>query len=167
MEKQPPKNQDSPLAEISEPAKDVKVWAKDGIRLLAGTTDGRPAVLDAVEASLLADRLRFLSEPDVPMPPYRAGETGFDALMHDICVEWGFCGCIKDGRPLHVTWFIPSRGPVRADQFVEWVFLADGLNPNSEPERRQKCKDLIRAAFIRHMGAEVVDAKQLRWSDCE
>ena len=167
MEQEPTNNQDGPLAEVFEPAKHVKIWAQDGIKLLACTPDGGAAELDAVQASLLADRLRFLSEPDFPKPPYEQAETGFDALMHDVCVEWGFCGCIKHGRPLHVMWFIPSYGPVSADQFVEWVFLADGQNPNSKPERWQKYKDLIKASFIKHMGAEVVNAKRLRWSDCQ
>ena len=85
--------------------------------------------------------------------------------MDEICVGLGFCGCIKDGRPSHVRQFIPSRGPVTADQFAEWVFLADDMNPNSEPKRWEALKDKIKQAFIRHMGAEVVDAKMLKWSD--
>ena len=51
------------------------------------------------------------------------------------------------------------------NQFVEWVFLADNLNPNAEPERWQPHKAAIRAAFVEHMGGEVVDAAQLRWND--
>ena len=92
-------------------------------------------------------------------------QTGYDALMHEVCVNWGFCGCIKEGTPLHVGLFVPSAGPVTADQFVEWVFLADNLNPNLEPERWHRHKAAIRAAFVEHMGAEVVDASQLRSSD--
>jgi hypothetical protein len=76
----------------------------------------------------------------------------------------GFCGTVKEGQPLHVDSIIPPSGPVTADQFVEWVFLADNMNPNSEPEKWQKLKDQIRAAFIEHMGREVVDAAELRWS---
>jgi hypothetical protein len=90
--------------------------------------------------------------------------AGYDQLMHVVCVEWGFCGCDKHDQPLHVDLIIPSKGPVTADQFVEWVFLADDLNPNSDPERWQRHKVAVRAAFIEHMGAEVVDATQLRWN---
>jgi hypothetical protein len=92
-------------------------------------------------------------------------KVGYDALMHDVCVEWGFCGCIKEGRPLHVDLLIPREGPVFADQFVEWVFLADNLNPNSDPSRWQAHKQAMRAAFVKHMGAEVVDARLLRPSN--
>lgn len=91
--------------------------------------------------------------------------TAYDALMDEICVGLGFCGCIKDGKPLHVAQFIPSKGPVTADQFAEWVFLADDMNPNSEPKRWENLKDKIKLAFVRHMGAELVDAKLLKWSD--
>ena len=85
--------------------------------------------------------------------------------MHEVCVDWGFCGWQKHGVPLHVDLFIPPAGPVTADQFVEWVFLADNLNPNLEPERWERQKAAIRDAFVRHMGAEVVDARLLNWSN--
>jgi hypothetical protein len=94
-------------------------------------------------------------------------KTGYDALMDEVCVGLGFCGCIKRGRPLHVGRFIPSSGPVRADQFAEWVFLADDMNPNSKPERWEKIRAKIEAAFVRHMGSDVVDAGLLRYSDDE
>ncbi len=90
--------------------------------------------------------------------------AAYDALMHEICVGLGFCGCIKDDRPLHVDLFIPASGPVTADQFVEWVFLADGMNPRSEYKGWKDTKDKLRQAFVRHMGAEEADAAQLRWS---
>lgn len=92
-----------------------------------------------------------------------AERIGFDALMCIVCPEWGFCGTIKDGRPLHVTDFIPERGPVTADQFVTWVFLGDGMDPDALSHRWQRHKDAIKAAFIEHMGSDVVDASLLRW----
>jgi hypothetical protein len=92
-------------------------------------------------------------------------EAGFDALMHDACVVWGFCGCIKDGEPLHVTQLIPPSGPVHATQFVEWLLLADNVNPNLPKYERHKAA--LRASFLTHMGSEIVDASLFRWSDCE
>lgn len=89
-------------------------------------------------------------------------KIGFDALMHEACVNWGFCGCIKRGEPLHVTKLIPPSGPVHAHQFVEWLFLADNLNPNVDTYERHKAA--LSAAFVTHMGGEVVDATLLRWS---
>lgn len=91
-------------------------------------------------------------------------KIGYDKLMYVVCVEWGFCGCVKHGEPLHVDMFIPSAGTVTAGQFVEWVFLADNVNPNSELERWQRQKTAIHAAFVDCMGADVVDAAQLQWS---
>lgn len=92
-------------------------------------------------------------------------KVGYDALMHEVCVGLGFCGCIKHDQPLHVDLFIPSHGVVTADQFVEWVFLADDMNPNTEREQWQLHKEAIRTAFVRHMGSEVVDVMQLQWSN--
>ncbi len=91
-------------------------------------------------------------------------QPGYDALMHEVCVGWGYCGCIKRNRPLHVSYFIPPDGPVTADQFVEWVFLADNLNPSLRPDTHRTA---LRAAFIKHMGGDVVDATLLKGSDSE
>lgn len=84
--------------------------------------------------------------------------------MHIACVEWGFCGCVKYDQPVHVDMFIPSYGPVTANQFVEWLFLADDQNPNVDPERWLMHKEALRTAFVNCMGAEVVDASELRWA---
>jgi len=92
--------------------------------------------------------------------PSDGNETGYDALMQEVCVEWGYCGCIKDDQALHVDLFIPPDGPVSADQFVEWVFLADNLNPNLRPESHRKA---LCEAFVKHMGGNIVEAKLLRW----
>lgn len=77
--------------------------------------------------------------------------------MHVVRVEWGFCGCLKHERQLHVDQLIPSEGLVRADQFIEWVFLADDMNPNIDPERWSRQKAAICTAFIKHMGGDAVD----------
>lgn len=94
-----------------------------------------------------------------------AKKTGYDALLHIVCVEWGFCGCLKCGKQLHVDDFIPKAGVVTADQFVEWVFLADDMDPNHEPERWKRHKDALKTAFIECMGGEVIEAERLQWSD--
>jgi hypothetical protein len=62
-------------------------------------------------------------------------KAGFDALMHDVCVRWGWCGAVKDGKSLHVTDFIPKSGLVTADQLVNWVFLGDGMDPCTNPNK--------------------------------
>jgi hypothetical protein len=91
----------------------------------------------------------YTTPPDV--------QGGYDALLHEVCVRLGYCGCIKDGKPLHVDDFIPERGLVTADQFAEWVVLADNMTPSTNPHLKH-----IREAFVRHMGAEFVDASLLR-----
>lgn len=90
--------------------------------------------------------------------------SGYDALMHEVCVGWGFCGSIKDGQPTHVDFLIPKAGPVSADQFVEWVFIAEDLDPHADAALMRRCRKGLRAAFIKHMGAETVDASLLEWT---
>ncbi len=84
-------------------------------------------------------------------------KSQYAALLNEVCVRFGYCGCIKDGEPLHVDDFIPSAGLVTADQFAEWVVLADNMAPSTNPHLKD-----IRRAFVRHMGADAVDAKLLR-----
>jgi hypothetical protein len=76
-------------------------------------------------------------------------DKGYDALMHDACVGWGFCGSLKRDKPIHVGDIIPD------------------YNPNAEPERWRFHKAAIRAAFVRHMGGETVDAARLRFDPDE
>jgi hypothetical protein len=53
---------------------------------------------------------------------------GYNALMHQICVDYGYCGGLdEDGNFSHVDHYIPETGPVTAAQFTEWVFLADAM----------------------------------------
>lgn len=35
--------------------------------------------------------------------------------MNEVCVGWGYCGCIKGGEPLHVEPFIKPMGASAVD----------------------------------------------------
>jgi len=52
---------------------------------------------------------------------------------------------------------------VTAEQFVEWLFQAEGVAPSSDPAKWGKHKDGLREAFVRHMGGNMVDASALKW----
>lgn len=85
--------------------------------------------------------------------------NAFDGMIFEFCAKLGWCGCVKDGKPLHVADFIPRTGPVSADEFARWLVAADGLDPDkfSRSELTQ-----LQTVFVRHMGARVVDANRLR-----
>lgn len=87
-----------------------------------------------------------------------AHPNAFDGMMYEFCVRLGWCGCVKDGRPLHVSDLIPKAGSVPADEFVRWLIMADGLDPDqvSAPELTQ-----LRAVFVKHMGVGLVEANRL------
>jgi hypothetical protein len=84
--------------------------------------------------------------------------NAFDGMMYEFCSGLGYCGSVKDGEPLHVTDFIPETGPVSADQFVRWLLEAEGFEPDEFDIRIRE----LSAVFIKHMGADVVDASRLR-----
>ena len=106
---------------------------------------------------LIADNLLVWSDV------WMSGNPSYNALQNEVCVECGWCGGIVDGKTSHVDNFIPEAGPVSADQFVDWLFLAEGMDPSEDPEKWQASKEDLRHAFIRHMGAEIVDASMLQW----
>lgn len=83
--------------------------------------------------------------------------------MHYVCVEHGYCGSVLNGKPSHVTDFIPENGLVSADEFAEWVMLADGCEPNSTLGFRERHKNDMVAAFIKYMGTDRVQARFLSW----
>ena len=89
--------------------------------------------------------------------------NAFEGMMHEFCVRLGWCGCVKDGKPLHVTDFIPETGPVSAEEFARWLIMGDGLDPDqlSRSEIRRWMSQL-KAVFVKHMAADVVDASKLR-----
>jgi hypothetical protein len=90
------------------------------------------------------------------------GKTGFDALMHQVCVGWGHCGSVQADKYLHVTDFMPNSGTVTATQFAEWVLTAEG-EANAPLAYRERWLSRLRDAFIEHMGADRVDAQRMRW----
>ena len=87
-----------------------------------------------------------------------ASPNAFDGMMHEFCVKLGWCGVIKDGKRLHVSDFIPEAGSVSAHQFAKWLIEADGLNPD-QPSASELGQ--LAAVFVKHMGADVVDARDL------
>lgn len=89
----------------------------------------------------------------------------FHALMTEVCVEQGWCGSVVNDRPMHVTDFLPDKGMVTVDQFVGWLFEADGVAPNEDLPKWQRHIDGLRDAFIRHMGSSCVDVEHLAWFD--
>jgi hypothetical protein len=87
-----------------------------------------------------------------------ARPNSFDGMMYEFCAGLGWCGCVKDGKPLHVTQFIPVAGLVSADEFAKWVIMADGL----DPDQHRSWMPQLKAVFVKHMSADVVDARKLR-----
>jgi hypothetical protein len=83
----------------------------------------------------------------------------YETLLNDFCVGLGFCGSVVDGQPLQVDHFVPENGTVSADQFVDWVFRAEGVNPHGPDALKHR--DTLRQAFVKHMG-ETADAQSLR-----
>ena len=52
--------------------------------------------------------------------------NAYEELLEEICVGKGFCGSSLDGQPTQVDFHIPKSGIVTAEQFVDWIFEAEG-----------------------------------------
>lgn len=96
-----------------------------------------------------------------------AKPSAFDAMMHELCVGKGWCGSVIDGAPSHVTDYIPDKGEVSAEQFVDWLIKADGEDPSQNSPQMRRVKTALIDVFIKYMGAQSVDAARLRFSDSE
>ncbi len=84
--------------------------------------------------------------------------------MHEVCVERGWCGSVIEGQSRHVIDFLPDNGEVTADQFVTWLFAADGVDPDEDSAKWQSHYNGLRDAFVRHMGSEKASVERLRWN---
>ena len=91
------------------------------------------------------------------------GNPNFNTLIHEVCVGSGWCGGIVNDKPSHIDDFIPEAGLVSAERPVECLFQAVGVDPSSEPAKWARHKDALREAFVRHPGADIVDASAQKW----
>ncbi|MER9914996.1 hypothetical protein NKJ71_30735 [Mesorhizobium sp. M0050] len=79
-----------------------------------------------------------------PMP----NRPDFDGLMRAVCTGYGYCGSLQDDGFVHVTDFFPERGRVTAEQFVDWLFMAEGdQGPMGSPSA-MLMREKIRNCFI-------------------
>jgi hypothetical protein len=90
-----------------------------------------------------------------------AREQAFDELYDRICVGLGFCGGLVDGKIHYVTDYIPETGPITAEQFVKWVFDAEGYSVDDP--HRTKFHSALKQAFTECMGCDCVDARALKF----
>ena len=116
---------------------------------------GVAAVIGLVDCELIAE----LGEPCCH--ERMSGNPNYNALMQELCVGKGWCGSVINGEPSHVDDLIPDTGPVSADQFVDWLFLAEGYEQSLEPKSKIHRRTL-REAFVRYMGSNIVDASELK-----
>ncbi len=68
-------------------------------------------------------------------------------LLNEVCVSFGFCGSVVDGRPLHVDLFLPNSGAVSADAFADALFRAERLDPDGS-----RLTSIVRASVKRSCG---------------
>jgi hypothetical protein len=83
----------------------------------------------------------------------------YEALLNELCAGMGWCGSVVDGAQQQVDRLIPAKGDVTATQFADWLFEAEGANPALVPKAQRRA---VMAAFVRHLGSDVVDAGDLR-----
>ncbi|QDH72540.1 hypothetical protein [Brevundimonas sp. M20] len=88
----------------------------------------------------------------------------YNALMDELCVGLGWGGGTVNGQPSHVDFFIPEAGPVTAEQFLDWLLEAEGFTALSHPQDHRQWRAQLLPVFIRKMGADTVDATELKWN---
>ncbi|TMJ20064.1 MAG: hypothetical protein E6G92_10005 [Alphaproteobacteria bacterium] len=129
---------------------------------VASTSSGK---LASLTSAIMFERAAGIvrRRPQCHAPPMMP-KTGFEPLMRLVCEQWCLGQSIDSGgNASDVRRFIPKSGQVTADQFVEWVFRASGNDAREDSAMWQRAKAEIRAAFVRCMGGETVDAGALRW----
>ena len=71
---------------------------------------------------------------------------------------------MRDGVPSHVDDFIPESGEVTADQFIDWLFKAEGMGyPDDFDPRYSTYYNDLKRMFVECLGSDRVDASKLKW----
>lgn len=91
-----------------------------------------------------------------------SGKSDFERLVYFLCVQYGFCGGIHDDKFVHVSDLVPPRGTVTADDFIDWMFFAEGMLWLGDA-KAMFMREKMRSAFIACMGSYEVDARRLRY----
>jgi hypothetical protein len=86
--------------------------------------------------------------------------TAFDLLLHDICVQGGFCGGLVEDQAIHVTDILPTSGMVTSEEFAILVLQAEG-DGGSPPAKVERWSALLQSKFVEHMGQSSVPAEVL------
>lgn len=89
--------------------------------------------------------------------------NAFDGMLDELCVGLGWCGTVKHGEVLHVTRYVPEEGLVTAEEFAAWIIQSDGIDVDSVSNAQwNRWMGQLKTVFVKHMGADTVDAGQLR-----
>ncbi len=86
----------------------------------------------------------------------------FEILMEFTCVQLGYCGSRINGKSHHVTDYIPKYGYVTADEFADWVFVAEGIDPKSDRVIDHKKRIVMK--FKECMGTDTIYSTELNWN---
>ncbi|RZI56534.1 MAG: hypothetical protein EOP14_05710 [Pseudomonas sp.] len=57
--------------------------------------------------------------------------------------------------------FIPERGKVSVEQFIDWLYLAEGEKQSRSPSDVM-LQEKLRSCFIGYMGSDIVSAYKMR-----
>lgn len=147
----------NPLSLVIEPMSeryDVPPLATVGIRyaLPQGAEDRSTSVVSHGEIEFWCNATNV----DVEVVPYSPAET----LLHDICVNGGWCGGIVNGKPTHVEDLLPRTGIVTAREFARLAAKADGW-ADAEPVPDDHL-DWLASRFIENLGADSMPAEELQ-----
>jgi len=75
-------------------------------------------------------------------------------LAGEACSKLGFCGSVQNGKPSHITDYLPDEGVVTSDQFVEWILKAEGMGSIEQDQTHAKG---LKALFFKHVGGDMLD----------
>lgn len=90
-----------------------------------------------------------------------AKPTLYDGMIHEL-VARGWGGSVRDGKWVGLSDFIPPAGPVTAEQFADWQIQAAGHDLDMVNNQTRRWQQKLVEIFVRHMGAEIVEASILR-----
>ncbi|UTW55988.1 hypothetical protein [Kordiimonas sp. SCSIO 12610] len=89
-------------------------------------------------------------------------QQNYQNLLQHLCVNWGFCGSIRNDKFQNTHDLMPLNGVITSSEFAELVLTAEGITQANNIAAWYLHKDKIEKLFIQVMGQKTINCNLIK-----